>query len=354
MKIRLGILDADIRYVKRLVSFMNINYADKMEIYAFSELEALEEHLQKKRLDIVVASPDSIPEDYTFAETTALIFFSDSTEIDTIRGIRTICKYQKAELIFYEILNIYAEIDTTSTYRSKGKYSPLITFIGASGGVGTTTAAMACALNLTSLGKNVLYLNCEENGFVDHYLTSGGNDTLSEVLYAVKSRNSNLPLKLESMLGRDESGISFFKPFRVPLDYADMKAEDLEQIIDIVNEIGSYNYIIADAESVISPKRDVLLKRSEMIIVVGDGTEVSNAKLTRLLQSLTLADERDGTNIFGHIQILYNKFGSQSTPARTGSDEAIFGQFNKYANAGGKQIVQLMAQRNLFEKLLNE
>lgn len=352
MKIRLGILDSDIRYVKRLVSFMNINYADKMEIYAFSELDALEEYLAKKRLDIVVAAPESIPEGYSLPETTALIFFSDSTEIDTIREVRTICKYQKADLIFYEILNIYAEIDTTSTYKSKGKYSPLITFMGASGGVGTTTAAMACAYNLTTLGKNVLYLNCEENGYIDGFLSGGGNDTLSEVLYAVKSRNSNLPLKLESMLCRDETGVSFFRPFKVPLDYGDMKAEDLDQIINIINEIGTFNYIIADTESGNSAKRDVLLNRSEVIFLVGDGTEISNAKLGRLLQCVSLADERDGTSIFTHMQILYNKFGSQSSPARTGFDETIFGQFNKYENASGKQIAQLMAQKNLFEKLL--
>jgi len=106
MKIRLGIIDDDSRYTTRLIGYFNAHYSDKLEIFAFSLPELLSNYLKEARLDVLLADPDLVPEGFTVPKTMQLAYFSNTADIETIRGVRTLCKYQKTELIYKEILNL--------------------------------------------------------------------------------------------------------------------------------------------------------------------------------------------------------------------------------------------------------
>ena len=43
MKIKLAILESDVSYLKRIVSVFNTKFADKLEIYSFTDKEEKEE-----------------------------------------------------------------------------------------------------------------------------------------------------------------------------------------------------------------------------------------------------------------------------------------------------------------------
>lgn len=351
MKIRVGLYDEDKRYVGKLVNYFNLHYSDSIETHSFSNIDSMFDQIKKHSLDILLINPSCVEESFNVPEYIGMAYLSTSADIDTIWGKRTICKYQKAELIYKEILNLFSELDTGISVKTWSGECSIHLFIGASGGVGTTTVAAACAKNLSMNGKKVLYLNLESNGIIDLIFSGKISQGLSDALYSVKSNHSNLILKLASMIDKDPSGVSFINPFAVTLDEAEMNSEELEQLLDSLISTGDFESIIIDMDHTLSEKRNVIAKKAANIFVVGSGLPISNRKLSKRLQEFYLLDEHDGTRQFPHVQVIYNGYGSGSSKANTDFGETIYATINNYRNFTPRKLVDTIAAQNLFAGL---
>lgn len=351
MKIRLGILDSNSRYIRRLIDYFSSHYAEELVISAFSDFDRLEEHLSRSRLDVLLAEEDLLPETFEPPKSTILAYLSESPDIQTIRDVRAVCKYQKTEQLYREILNLYAELDRRASYRMSADACPVYLFMGAAGGVGTTTAAAACAVNLTNVGYKVLYLNLEDNGTIAEIFTGDGQMTLSDVLYEIKSNKSNLALKLESMIRKDKTGVYFYEPFAVTLDAREMMADDLKEMLTLLTKYGSFDYVIVDSESAITDRRETLLKFATRILLVSDGNKNANRKLERTLQEFVIKDEHEDDRVFAKTQVVYNRFGRNSAKANTEYQESVFNTIENVERNAPTQIVNEIARRNYFGRL---
>lgn len=351
MKIRVGILEKDFRYVNSLMGYLNTYYSQSLELFAFSNFETLEAYLSTKKLDVLLADPELLPDSFEVPKFMVLSYLADSPDIDTIRDVRAVCKYQKAELIYREVLGLYAEMDQQSVYKIAEDSCPIYLFLGASGGVGTTTMAVACAQSLAAAGKKILYLNAEENGVVAPILSGEGSMTLSDVLYIVKSNSANLALKMESMIRRDKSGVSFFEPFAVTLDAHEITKADLTELLNTMVQFGEFDSVVIDTDSMITDKRNYLIKLADTIFVVGSGSALSNGKMERLIREFSLMEERDESRILARIQVLYNGFGSSSVRADL-KNIGMYATINRYSGGTPEQIVREIVRNNIFASLL--
>ena len=166
MKIRVGFFDKDVRYINKLVNYINLHYADSIETHSYSNIDSMREQIDKRKLDILLIDPDCVDKSFSVPDYMGMAYLSTSADIESIWGKRTVCKYQKVELIYKEILNLYSELDLGISVKAWRGGCPIQMFIGASGGVGTTTVAAACAKNMAQSGRKVLYLNLEGNGVI--------------------------------------------------------------------------------------------------------------------------------------------------------------------------------------------
>ncbi len=352
MKIKLGMLDRDLRYMRRLTDYFNTYYSDTLEVFVFSSLGNLSDFLQTAKLDVLLANYDLGQNEIKSLDTGILAYFADTQDTETINEVRAVCKYQKVELIYNEVLNLYAELDSNISFHVMEGNCPVYLFMGVAGGVGCTTAAITCATNLSRMGKNVLYLNLEENGVLEPFLIGEGNTGLSDALYAVKSNRANLALKLQTIVRKDESGICFFAPFDASLDAADMGAEDVSTLIGILISMSMFDCIIIDADITISKKRSTLLNLATQVFFVNDGRDISNKKMECVLQAIQIIDERDGTRVLMKCNVLYNKFGSMSVQASSEQCSQVFGLMNRYEGGTCKQVVEQLVQKNIFASLV--
>ena len=150
MKIRLAILESDEGYLNRIVAVFNTKYSDKFEIYSFTDVENALQTLSTAKIDVFVVN-ESIEIDTTrIPKRCGFAYFVDSADVELLNNQPTICRFQRAELIYKQILSIYAE--------NAGNYKELkitdegckvIAFASPSGGVGCTTMAAACASKLS-------------------------------------------------------------------------------------------------------------------------------------------------------------------------------------------------------------
>ncbi len=365
MKIRLGLLDNNQKYVSKILAYFNSRYSDDLEVYVFSNQEGFSQFIRNKQIDVLLANPELVTPEVAFPKSISVGYLAESADIETIYGVEAVCRYQKADLIYKEIVNLYAELDRKYTYKAGKQNTHMLALFGASGGVGTTTAAICCAEALAMAGKTVLYLNLEQNGVTDDYLYGEGTMTMTDVLYAVKSkyvetgdadavkaRKANLGLKFNSIVRQDESQVYFFEPFAVLLDAMSMKQDDILEIVRVLMESGIYEHIVLDLGSYLDGWRKTLMNESERIFIVSSGTNISNSKLLRLINAIEIEDSQKDTRVLSKVNIFYNRFGSDSADAVCAQDIPVFARVQNFKGGSTDEIMREIASAGGFRELL--
>ena len=353
MKIRLGILDNDVAYLNRFVSAFNVKYADKLEIYSFTEKNAALQSLRTAKADVFLANEafgvtqEDIPANCGFA------YLVGTADIETISGVPTVFKFQKAEQIYRQILGIFSEkvAATTGIRLNEENSGKVLAFVSAGGGTGSSTAAAACAVSFAEKGKKTLYLNLERLGSADIFFHADGNIGLGDVIYAIKSRKGNLAMKLESALKHDATGVYFYSSTKMALDIAELNTDEIQQIISALKMSGSYDYIILDMDFSLEKSLLMVLEECNTVVFVADGSTVSNCKLERAVESLNVLEQQGDMKILMRSGILYNRFSSQTSRKAHVEGLKEFGGINRYEGFDTPKLLQQLKTQQVFQAL---
>lgn len=290
MRIRLAILENDSVYLNRIVAVFQAKYAEKLEVYSFTDKTTAVQFLDSARADVFLADTSfevdeaEIPSDCGFA------YLVDDADVKSYKGIEAISRFQKIEIIYRQILNVFSEKTAviTGVDINGAQGNKVIAFLSAAGGTGSSTAAAACAMNFAQKGKKVLYLNLERFGSADVFFSAEGNSTLGDVIYTVKGKKGNLAMKLESSVKHDISGVYFYSSTRMALDIAELKPDEIQKMIDTLKTFGAYEYLILDLDFSMDRGLLAILEKCNNIVFVADGSQVSNTKLERVKESLEI------------------------------------------------------------------
>lgn len=352
MKIKLAILESDKNYLDRIVAAFTSRFSEKLELYSFTEVESALRTINDKKIDVLIADDifeidmDKIPKRCGFA------YFVDSVEIETYRNQRTICKFQKAELIYKEILSIYSET-VSAVFGIKldnASDTSVLTFVSASGGAGSSTLAAACAVTLAKRGHSVLYLNLEQFGSSNLFFEGEGQFDFGDIIYAIKSKKSNLSLKLESTVKQDVSGVHFYDTCKSAMDLTEMSQEDYQRLMDELIITG-YEYVIVDMDFYLNKTCFEILKRTQNIVFVSDGSEIANKKFERAYSALYVLDQQMDSVICNRIGIIYNKFSNKTGRQIENDSIGFIGGIPKFEQGAPRQIVEQISEMAVFDKL---
>ncbi len=351
LKIKVAILSNDKVFTSKIVDSFSTNYQNNIEISSFGSTELIYDFLSTNRIDVFLADDDDnitvdfdkIPSRCTFG------YLARKKSVESLNGYRCIFKYQKADLIYREIISLFSE---NSNYKLKQDHqksaSKIITFISAAGGTGVSSLAAAYAKHRAGLGENPFYLNLETFGGAGILFPSEGNINMSNVIYSLKSNSINLSLKIESAIKKGADGVSFIDSSDVILDNLDLSSEEIMTLIEEINAMPRYNKLIIDFNFRFGDLDLAILKKSNKIILVSDGSEIVNGKTLRLLEALKIIDE-EKNEILGNISIAYNKFASK-TGKKINCDLLELGGFPRI-DGTSSLIVEHLANQKIIEKI---
>lgn len=352
MKIKLAILEKDRSYLARVVSVFGAKYADKLEIYSFTDPEVAVVTVNSSRIDVLLAS-DAFDVDFTkIPNRCAFAYLVDSLGIDSLNAQRAICKFQKAELIYKQILSVYSEKASSITgFNMTGNESAIIAFCSASGGVGSSTMAAACAVHFAHKGKKVLYLNLEKFGSADGFFSGQGQFDMSDIIFALKSKRTNLPLKLESCVKQASSGVYFYSQTKNALDMMELTTEETLRLISEISLMGEYEYIILDMEFGIDKDTLKIWRQANTIVLIGDGTIESNVKTERAYSALAILEQGADAPLTNRMYFIYDKVNSKNGQSINISGLKVLGGAPRYSGASSQQIIEQLAVMDIFDGL---
>ena len=345
-------LEMDENYLHRIVSVFGTKYGDKLEIYSFTELEAAMLTVSSAKIDVFIANNvfdvnvSALPEKCGFA------YFADSADVNLVKGQKAVCKFQKAELIYKQILDIYSEKAGSSFgLKSDNDNSHIILFDSISGGTGASSMAAACALHFASNQKRVLYLNLEKFGSSSVFFTAEGQFDISDVIYAVKSRKANLALKLESCVRKDSRGVSYYAQSKIALDMIELNCDDIVHLISEIKMSGLYDYIIIDTDFAMDKNFLKAYHLAHSVVWTGDGSEVSNEKISRAYTALSTLERDMDVPLTNRLFLIYNKFSNKTGKMINDIKLKNIGGAPRYEHANTNQILGQLSQMTIFDKI---
>lgn len=352
MKIKLAILEKDQSYLNKIVTVFSTKYADKFEMYSFTDPSIALSTLENVKIDVLVADEvfdidfSAIPKRCGFA------YFVDSAGVDTLNNQRAICKFQKAELIYKQILSIYSEnAGNVSGLKIHDDSTKLFSFASPAGGVGTSSVAAACARYFAQKGKKVLYLNLEKFGSSDIFFSGEGQFDMSDVIYALKSKKANLAMKLESSVKQDASGVYFYSSSKIALDILELSFDDISRLLHELKLIGSFDIIVLDIDFALDKETIKIFKQTHSLVWVSDGSKSANTKLFRAYSALSVLEQGQEAPLQSRLALIYNKFSNKTSEALTDIDIKNIGGAPRYEHATTEQVINQLSAMSMFEKI---
>ncbi len=353
MRIKLAILEQDQSYLTRIVSVFSTKYADKFEIYSFTDQAAALSLLDSARIDILIASDEFDVDVSALPKRCGFAYFVSSNGVESVKDQKAICKFQKAELIYKEILNIYSEkAGSLFGMRQDDDSTKVMVFTSPGGGTGASSMAAACALHFAGTGKRTLYLNLENYGSSDAFFKAEGQFNISDIIYALKSKKANLALKLESCVKQDISGVCFYSQSKLALDMLELNGEDKQLLISELKASGSYQYIIIDMDFSLDKDAAQIQRAANGIVWVGDGSEISNRKLRRAYEALTIREQNADLPLTNRLMLLYNKFSNKTSTALEDLGIKNIGGAPRYEHMSTGQILEQLSRLTVFDKII--
>lgn len=352
MKMKLVICTADENYASRFIDYFNIHYGDKVELSQFTDYAFLVEYLKTKSADICLLGTEMVDADDIQLGQVLPVLLTE--EKDEIASVKTIFKYQKAEMIYKELLNVLADRKTgVKMFRRRDPgQARSYAFCSSSGGSGATTAAIAYAMNLAK-DRSVLYLNLQMMANSDIVLTGEGSAKFDDIIFALKSKRSNLALKLESAVRTSKEKVCFFEPCDSALDMKELSAEEIKVLLEELLSNGAYKEVIIDIDNHLGEVEIAVMEMVDHIVCVENGNEENEKKFMKYYRALDMIEKRNGKELADKVLLFYNKFSNKTGRDISGGRVVVAGGMPRFEGVQMAGIVGRAAVMDVFEQLKN-
>lgn len=309
MWLRLLICTKDVTYAERLTSFFEREYGEKMEISVFSDIQYLQESEKCRSADVVLFGEEFEKEAAMVSRNMPWVWavLADQIYEDRNDDIVRIAKYQRADMLYKAILDLYSQegrVRHFAASNSNGNACRVYGFLSAGGGVGTTTVARAYAAKCASY-ERVLYLDMEILGFEwNQEETEHGMD---EILIALKSRRDILHIKLMSATSSTKEKVSVYAPCKDSLHLLEVTGEDVIRLINEIKGLGEYDKLILDIGNHFSERQFEMVRQADYLVYVAEDDDSGRKKYEKLCQIFQSLEQRDGVKLIRKMMIFRNK-----------------------------------------------
>lgn len=242
-------------YTRRLADYLNHHPNSMLEVRLFTNTDSLRQFLRKKPVEmLLIGERDWDPRWEKDTQIRRLIFLSDGDVVREGMGWPVIFKFQSAESIIQELLNVIADDDGMQV-KSQRASSEQIEFIGVYspyGGAGVSTFAYEMAKEY-GMQYSTLYLNLELfHGMPGRniskwkeYTPIETNRGMSELIFYLRQNKAKIAVKLQSLV-QIQDGIAMIRAVEDYRDLYSMTVEDMQKLLHVLAEETEYQKVFFD------------------------------------------------------------------------------------------------------------
>lgn len=355
MKIRLLVLSDDTIYTKRISSSLS-KYSSSLELYVFDNLESAYACISKTEIDVFVSERTFNIDTEKISPYCAFAYFVDDASVAKIDEQYTIGKYQSINATYKRIVDLYSDVSGRTITKKKtnttnGKCKKIL-FTSFAGGMGTSSIAVAAAIEAVKKGLKVLYLSLEDIPTSNLFFKSNNSQNFSKVIYALKSNpNKNIQLKLDSLVSQSKTGVYFYNEPDSAIDMNELTWEDINNLVSQLSASESYEMIIVDWAFSNEPESIHFMETFDNIIIVCDGNQISNHKSAKAIEMIKIYEQNQAVDILSKTVLAYNKFSNKTSKEMTAGNLKDLEGVPRLEHASTEDVINHILNRRLFATL---
>lgn len=239
----------DVVYVDALVRYLVTSHKNNLivrAVYDSGQLMALMEEAPLVCGLVEEALFHSLDEAFLTTNSQRLLTLTETLTQVNLHDYKGLLRYQKGSSIEKALLAFL--LDRCQGELVAGTHSGLVTagFFSPSGGVGTTTVALATALLKAKEGHKTLFISLDNYQSFDRLLRADNDHTMTDYITYIKSHDQWF-LGLSAMVSEDQAtGLHFLKPMLYELDRRAMPPEAWMEWLTYMIERSDYHYLVID------------------------------------------------------------------------------------------------------------
>lgn len=355
MKIKLLILSDDKIYSQRISNAL-AKYSSTLELYMLEDLESAYKCLNETEIDVFVSERNFNVDLEKLSPYCTFAYFVNDGSVKKIDGYYTIGKFQSIDSTYKRIVELYTSASGRIIEERKSKHNSgsckTILFISFSGGSGTTTMAVAAAIEAAKKGLRALYLNLEDIPTTNIFFKQKEPQNFSKVIYALKSEpGKNIQLKLDSLVDQDETGVYFYNEPDTALDMNELNWDNLNNLLKQLSGGSTYDVIITDKSFDNNTEFLKFAVLFDNIVTVCDGNQISNHKAEKAVEMMKIFEQEISSEMLSKMYIVYNKFSNKTSKEMTAGNLHDLEGVPRFEHASPEEVLKNILNRKLFDTL---
>ncbi|MDF2522625.1 MAG: CobQ/CobB/MinD/ParA nucleotide binding protein [Clostridiales bacterium] len=316
-RLSLLIADKDEVYIESMVNYLIVNHSVRFQVFSFTKKNYLQEFLERcdKQIDILLICPEFYTDNLPFEKIRIPILLGSGKTVSNQKELDMVNRFQHVEKIIRDVTGIYAEKVQKEVVISKGdKETKVVAVYSPAGGAGKSSISLSASLQCSLNSQRIFYLNLEEVNSTALLLEKDGSRSFSRIIYHLKEKNTNLPLKIEGLRCIvPKFNLNYFSPPQSCADMYELSPEDVTNLIENLRSIGQYDVVFVDMDARIDKKNMAVLSASDEIffIVTQDIMSLFKAKL--FLNELKFRFKNGEENLLNKITVILNKFNANNS-----------------------------------------
>lgn len=316
-RLSLLIADKDETYIENMVNYLIVNHSVRFQVFSFTKQKYLQDFLERseKQIDILLICPEFYNESLPFEKIRIPVLLGSGKQVQNQIELDIVNRYQHAEKLIRDITCIYAEKVQKEALISKGdKDTKVVAVYSPAGGVGKTCVSLSASLQCSLSSQKAFYLNIEDVYSTALLLEEVGSKSISKLIYHLKEKNTNIPLKIEGLMCIDHRfNLNYFSPPQSISDIYELKPADVTNFLQNLKSMGQYDVIFVDMGTRIDEKNMAVLSASDEIFLVVTQEILPLYKAKLLINELKFRFQSNEDSLYNKITLILNKCDSNNS-----------------------------------------
>lgn len=285
----MALCDTEEEYAQHMTEFLNKHRELPWKIRTYTSVQDLVEE-EKAGPELLVISESAYCREVEGIPALRTVILSESGVLRW-EDVRYVDKYQQAEGVLKELLQIYMEVSDTNLPRLRrscntvfiGNYSPV-----------RRTLQTSFALTMSQIlarDHATLYLNFEHYAGIPELRPDMQTLDMADLLYFLNADQEKFQLRIKSIC-RQLGNLDYIPPMKSGQNLLTITASEWAGLLQKIEEMGEYEYVILDLSESMQGLFD-LLRMCKVVFTLTKEDRVAKSKLLQYEQLLTLYEYDD-------------------------------------------------------------
>jgi hypothetical protein len=291
----LALCDTEEYYAQHMSQFLKSHKEIPWEVHTYTNPDSLLRADHESNLAVLVLSENACTEELLRLKPTRTIILNES---GILRGgsVKNIDKFQRADLIYQELLMTYMEWGETEPLPPIlpviamekdmvliGMYSPVRRCL-------QTSFALTLGQMLAAKHKT-LYLNFEHYAGIGELLPNLTSRDLSDLLYFLTADQDKFLLWMQTVR-RQIGNLDIIPPVKAGAQLIQITREEWMEFLSRIFQLGEYQYIILDLSESVQGLMDIL-RLCQTVFTMTKEDHMAQSKINQYEQVLSLYEYDD-------------------------------------------------------------